>query len=68
LLSRYKPFLRIEMYRKLTEGQRRSLYRSVSSRGYTLHRIVSEHDYRGELIDENDLGRWKHFDAFCAPA
>ena len=45
-----------------------SLYRSVSSFGYTLHRIVNEDNYRGELIRESDLSRWKHFDAFCVPA
>jgi FkbM family methyltransferase len=68
ILSRYKPFLRIEMYRKLTDNQRRSLYQSVSSLGYTLHRIVDEANYRGDLIRESDLDRWKHFDAFCVPA
>jgi FkbM family methyltransferase len=67
LLSRYKPFLRIEMYRKLSEEQRRSLFRSVSSLGYTLHRIVDEDNYRGDLVLESDLNRWKHFDAFCVP-
>jgi FkbM family methyltransferase len=68
LLSRYKPYLRFEMYSRLSEERRRSLYRSVSSLGYILHRIVSEADYRGEVIQESDLSRWRHFDAFCAPA
>ena len=66
-ISQHKPFLRIEMYGKLGEDQRRSLYRSVSRLGYTLHRIVSEADYRGELVTESDLSRWRHFDAFCEP-
>lgn len=68
LLSRHKPFLRIEVYRKLTEEQRRSLYRAVTSLGYELQRIVSENNYRGESVRESDLNRWKHFDAFCVPA
>jgi len=68
LLSRYRPYLRIEMYRKLDDQQRRSLYQAVASAGYELHRIVSEDNCRGELIRESDLGRWKHFDAFCIPA
>jgi hypothetical protein len=55
------------MYRKLTEDQRRSLYRSVSNLGYTLHRIVTEDNYRGEPVAESNLSRWKHFDAFCVP-
>jgi FkbM family methyltransferase len=68
LLSRHKPFLRIEMYRKLNEEQRQSLYRAVTSLGYELHRILSEENYRGEVIRENELSRWKHFDALCVPA
>ncbi len=68
LLTRNKPYLRFEMYRKLNEGQRLSLYRAVANLGYELHRIVSEDDYRGELIRENDLSRWKHCDMFCKPA
>ena len=68
LLSRYKPYLRIEMYRKLDDEQRRSLFHTVASAGYELHRIVSEENYRGELVRESDLSRWKHFDAFCVPA
>lgn len=68
LLSRYKPYLRIEIYRKLSEEQRRSLYHAVVNAGYALHRIIGEENYRGELIRESDLNRWKHFDAFCVPA
>jgi FkbM family methyltransferase len=67
LVARYKPFLRIEMYRKLDEGQRHSLYRAVTGLGYELHRIENEDNYRGEIIRESDLNRWKHFDAFCVP-
>lgn len=67
LLARYKPFLRIEMYRKLADEQRQSLYQSVRKLGYELHRIVSEDNYRGDLIRDSDLSRWKHFDALCVP-
>jgi FkbM family methyltransferase len=68
LLSQHRPFLRIEMYRKLNEEQRQSLYHAVTSLGYELHRIVTEDNYRGELVRDGDLSRWKHFDAFCVPA
>jgi FkbM family methyltransferase len=67
LLAQYKPFLRIEMYKRLSDEQRLSLHRTVSGFGYTLHRIVNDADYRGEVVRESDLGRWRHFDAFCVP-
>lgn len=68
LLKRNKPYLRFEMYRKLSDPQRLSLYRTVTSLGYKLNRIISEADYQGEPIGESDLARWKHFDAFCIPS
>jgi FkbM family methyltransferase len=68
LLSSYKPFLRIEMYRKLNPDQRSSLYRAVSGLGYRLHRIASEANYEGEPVSESTLSRWRHFDAFCVPS
>jgi hypothetical protein len=68
LISRTKPFLRIEMYKRLSQEQRRSLYRSVVGLGYVLYRVESEEDYRGEVVSESDVGRWVQFDAFCVPA
>lgn len=68
LIAQYKPFLRIEIYKRLSEEQRRSLYRLVRGLGYRLHRVLDESEYRGPLVEESDLGRWEQFDAFCVPA
>jgi len=68
LLSRCKPFLKVEVYRKLDDRQRRALYRSIAAFGYKIHKIADDGDYFGEMLAEGDLSKWRHFDIFCAPA
>jgi FkbM family methyltransferase len=67
LISRNKPFLKLEVYRKLNEAQRGELYRSVAGYGYVVRKIVDDGDYFGEILTERDMNRWRHFDVFCAP-
>ena len=68
LISRRKPFLKVEVYGKLDDPQRRALYRSIAKYGYTIHKIADDGSYFGEILAEQDLGKWRHFDIFCAPA
>jgi FkbM family methyltransferase len=68
LITRAKPFLRVEMFKKLNAEQRCMLYQFVAGRGYKVYKIASEANYLGELVRESDLGKWRHFDAFCVPA
>ena len=68
LISEHKPFLKVEVYRKLDDAQRRALYRAISSYGYAIHKIVDDGDYFGETLAEHDMSKWRHFDVFCVPA
>ncbi len=68
LISQYKPFLRVEMFKKLNHEQRRVMYQFIAGRGYKIYKIASEANYLGELVREGDLSRWRHFDVFCVPA
>jgi FkbM family methyltransferase len=68
LISQYRPFLRLEVYGRLERLQRRELFRSVVRHGYIVYRIVEGGNYRGELLAEQDLERWRHFDIFCVPS
>ena len=67
LISRCKPFMKIEVYRKLDATQRRALYRSIAGFGYVIHKIAENGAYFGEVLAEEDLSKWRHFDIFCAP-
>jgi hypothetical protein len=59
--------MKVEVYRKLGDQQRRALYRSIASYGYKIHKIAEDGNYFGEVLAEHDLGKWRHFDIFCAP-
>ena len=67
LISQCKPFMKVEVYRKLDDQQRRALYRSVATNGYAIHKIAENGSYRGEILAEHDLSKWRHFDIFCVP-
>jgi FkbM family methyltransferase len=67
LLSQCKPYLKVEVYRKSEDAQRRELYRSISALGYVIHKIVDDGNYFGETLAEQDMSNWPHFDIFCVP-
>jgi len=68
LISQNKPFMKVEVYRKLDDLQRRALYRAIAAYGYRIHKIAEDGNYFGEILAEQDLSNWRHFDIFCAPA
>jgi FkbM family methyltransferase len=67
LISQCKPFMKVEVYRKLDDAQRRALYRSIAAYGYEIYKIAENGNYFGEILAEQDLGKWRHFDIFCVP-
>src|SRR5260370_20042670 len=60
--------MKVEVYRKLDDPQRRALYRSIAGYGYVIHKIAEDGSYFGEILAEQDLNKWRHFDIFCAPS
>jgi FkbM family methyltransferase len=67
LISDNKPFLKVEFYSKLDEAQRRALYRTIAGFGYEVHKFVDDENYLAEIITEQDVNKWRHFDVFCVP-
>lgn len=67
LIAQSKPYLKVEVYRKLDDAQRRALFRTIAELGYAVRKIASEGDYFGEMLGEQDMSNWRHFDVFCVP-
>jgi FkbM family methyltransferase len=67
LISECKPYLKVEVYRKLDDVRRRALYQAIAAQGYEIRKVVSEGDYFGETLVEKDMNKWRHFDVFCVP-
>jgi FkbM family methyltransferase len=68
LIAHSKPYLKVEVYRKLEDPARRALYSAIAAHGYQVYRIEDEDNYYGEMLTEHDMSKWKHFDIFCVPA
>lgn len=68
LLSRTRPFLECEFFKRLTLEQRVAQLRTLTGLGYEVRRVASESNRRGERIHEGNLMEWPHFDVFCTPA
>ena len=58
----------MEVYRRLEPEWRRAMFRFLAGQGYLIHKMVDDCDYRGEILTEEDVSRWRHFDIFCVPS
>jgi hypothetical protein len=67
LIAHNRPFLKLEVYRKLDETRRQALYCSIAGYGYVVRKIADDGNYFGEILTERDMNKWRHFDVFCAP-
>ncbi len=67
LIAQSKPYLKVEVYRKLDDAQRRGLFHTIAQMGYAVRRVASDSDYFGEVLGEQDMSKWRHFDVFCVP-
>src|SRR5258705_6137240 len=62
LISQCKPFMKVEVYRKLDDLQRRTLYRSIAAYGYKIHKIADDGHYSGATRAAQDLSKLRDFD------
>jgi FkbM family methyltransferase len=67
IISKYKPFLYAEVFKWSKRESRVALFRFLAGHGYAIHRVVDNANYRGEMLTEADVMRWRHFDVFCIP-
>lgn len=67
-LAKQRPYVRSEVYGKLSREQRVAQVRVLTGLGYRLSRVVSDTQLEGEPVTEANVMNWKHFDLFCTPA
>jgi FkbM family methyltransferase len=67
LIEQCRPYLRVEVYRRLEEERRRAMFRFIAGYGYAIYKMADDCNYQGEALTEQDLSRWRHFDIFCVP-
>jgi len=67
LISSNRPFLKVEFYSRLDEAKRVELYRCIADFGYRIHKVPDQGSYFGEIVNQEDVMRWRHYDVFCVP-
>ena len=67
VIAERRPFIKAEVYKHTNPGQREELYRFFEEHNYVIHRTESESCFRGQILGESDLMKWRHFDIFCTP-
>lgn len=66
LLRKNRPYLKCEVYKRLSFAQRKNLFQTLKELGYTIHKVEGDESYSGEVITESNLTKWRHYDVFCA--
>lgn len=67
LITQYNPYINAEVFKWINREMRVDLFRFLTGHHYCIHRVASNANYKGEILNEGDMMRWKHFDIFCIP-
>ena len=67
ILSAWRPYLKLEVFKRLQAAQRRELFDFVARCGYTIHKVEESVTLFGEQVTERDVMRWRHYDIFAVP-
>lgn len=67
LVNRVKPYLRVEVFKKSELPYRLRLYKFLKRHGYTVYHTPDAYHYKGEMISEDNLMKWQHYDVFAEP-
>lgn len=65
VIAKYKPTIRAEVFRKLSVGERQSLFELLASSGHRVHRYEGGASPAGRLLAAGDMGHAKHFDVLA---
>ena len=68
IIEKQNPFIRVKMYKHTDLSYRKRLYAFLKKLNYKVHLFGGTENYIGQLITENDLMKWKHYDLFAVPA
>ncbi|MEN1681390.1 MAG: FkbM family methyltransferase [Planctomycetota bacterium] len=67
LLAEYRPYLRVEVYRRSPLDYRAELYDLIADLGYAIHAMPSDCNLRGEPLTAEAVMAIEHDDIFCVP-
>jgi FkbM family methyltransferase len=67
LIREQKPFIKAEVFKMTSLEQRNNLLQFLKDHEYRVHLIESDSNYLGDLVTDENLMNWLHYDIFCVP-
>lgn len=67
VIAERRPYIKAEVYAHADRAQRARLFQFLAEQRYVVRKVESERNYRGQVLGQADLMRWRHFDVFCTP-
>jgi FkbM family methyltransferase len=67
IINKQRPFVRVEVFKHSDLNYRRRLYNFLKGFDYEIHLFGSTLAYKSQLVTEDDLMKWKHYDLFAVP-
>jgi FkbM family methyltransferase len=66
VIIEYRPFIKAEVYTKLTQDQREQLLNFLFDHNYDIYK-VTEQNIQGPKLTITDTMNWRTYDIFCKP-
>lgn len=67
IIDEYRPYIKAEIYKHTDKAYKESMYTFFTERGYSIYKVNSDSDYKGEILNKETMLKWKHYDIFCVP-
>jgi FkbM family methyltransferase len=67
IIEKQRPFIRVEVFKHSDFPYRKRLYNFLKKYNYVAYLFGSTTEYKGQLVMEDDLMKWKHYDLFAIP-
>lgn len=67
IIDQYRPYIKAEVYTKLTRDQREQLMSFLLERGYEIYKVTEE-AMQGPKLTLADAMKWRNYDIFGTPA
>lgn len=67
IIGKQRPFIRVEVFKHTDINYRRKLFAFLKRFSYNVHLFGGQTNYKGQVVNEDDLMKWKHYDLFATP-
>lgn len=67
IISEFRPYIKTEIFKHTTADYRRDLLNYFDTINYTVYKIEREPCVIGQVIQNDNINQWRHYDVFCIP-